>query len=90
LEKARGEQAAVNDGAAQGDAKTGGAVNAPVPDAAAEPVEVFRMPPREHSLGLAVAALLFEVGGDGGTAAVPDETAGTKSNLPVALLQPPA
>jgi hypothetical protein len=90
LEKRGGEGAVINDGRAHGHADAGGRVNAPVPLAAAEPIEIFGMAADEEGFGFAVTVLLFEVVVNGGAAVMPDEARGREAQGVALLLETPA
>src|SRR5258705_13345450 len=85
LKKPTSEESVVNDGPADGHAELRLGVNTPAPDAAAQHAKIFRMLTRQQRLRLAVAGLLIEVGRDGGTAVVANQSRRAEPN-PVSRL----
>jgi len=71
----------------RGDGTAG--VDAALPADAADG-EAIGMGVAEEGFGVAVAILLFEVAGEGGAAAVPDEGGGGEGELPVGIEEAPA
>ena len=80
----------VNDRSAGLHTDLGSGVDPTMPHGSAEAVEIFGVTALEQGFGLAVAGLLFEVGGDGIASVVPDETGRAESDLVASLLEPPA
>src|SRR5271165_6811255 len=86
LKPGAAKQPAIDNGGAQQHAEPRRRVDAPAPNAAAEPVEVFRMLPNEQRLRLAIPALLPQVIPDIRAPVMPDERRRAEAELATGLL----
>ena len=89
LEARAAEQAPIDDRRPNQVVKPGGGVNSSAPEAAAKRIEAFRVLAHEQGFGIAVTALLLQIGANGRAPIVPDKSRRAEPYAQACLLHAP-